>query len=185
MSDVEIYRILQYPEDIHWLRRKAVQVPREAIKTPKLQKLIANMIATYHAQTNCAALAATQLEMTLEESPQNDPPDAPAITIIGLDPENLRCVINPKIISRSENSYAADEGCMSVGVSCDRPYFAISRSKEITVEYFNEHGAQIQETVKDYLARCFQHEMEHLDGKLYIDKLSSSKRVKLQKIMKK
>lgn len=92
------------------------------------------------------------------------------------DKENLREVINPVIIDeREETSY--DEGCLSVPDFTDIIY----RSKIIDVEYYDRFGIKQIVTLDDLEAIAFQHELDHLNGILFVDKLSFIKRKKFDK----
>ncbi len=72
--------------------------------------------------------------------------------------------INPKVIA-SEGSFIWEEGCMSIPGYTGK----VKRSKKIMMEYQNEHGQVIQREALDYLSGCFQHELDHLNGILWVD----------------
>ncbi|MCM8784646.1 MAG: peptide deformylase [Candidatus Omnitrophica bacterium] len=78
--------------------------------------------------------------------------------------ENLITVINPEIVDKKEIEMDL-EGCLSF----PEIYFSISRNKIVTVKGINEDGKEIIIDGKDLLARCFQHEIDHLNGILIID----------------
>ncbi len=82
-------------------------------------------------------------------------------------------VINPKIIRYSnELSYLpSGEGCLSVP---NRQEGYVYRSDEIDVEYYNKEGQKIERTLKGFEAIAFQHEFDHLNGKLYVDHINKS-----------
>ncbi|MGN0929607.1 MAG: peptide deformylase [Alphaproteobacteria bacterium] len=81
-------------------------------------------------------------------------------------------IINPKIISVSKELCKKEEGCLSVPTI----YYEIERPKQISISYTDENGKNIQLDADGLLARCIEHELDHLDGKLFIDYLSSLKK---------
>lgn len=97
------------------------------------------------------------------------------------DPEaEPRAVINPVIVERS-GSERSDEGCLSVpGV-----YGVVERPTRIVMEGLDLDGKPIRIDASGLLARCIQHEMDHVDGTLYIDRLSPIKRKMLLSKFKK
>ena len=89
-------------------------------------------------------------------------------------------IINPIFIKKS-GLCKNQEGCLSVpGV-----YEDIERAKEVTIEYYNRHGEKMTIEDSDFLAIAIQHEIDHLDGKIFIEKLSFTKRKKFEKEWKK
>ena len=94
--------------------------------------------------------------------------------------EDLYEVINPKI-THLEGSEIYQEGCLSV----PGYYEDVQRAEKITVEYFDRFGNKIVENLEGLLAIAMQHEMDHLKGHLFIEKLSYLKRKKFEKEWKK
>lgn len=94
--------------------------------------------------------------------------------------ENTLEMINPVIIER-DGSTKYQEGCLSV----PGYYEEVERYKHIKVEYFDRHGQS--HTIEDdgFLAIAMQHEMDHLDGKVFVEKLSFTKRKRFEKDWKK
>jgi len=91
------------------------------------------------------------------------------------------CLINPEIIFHSEETIFFCEGCLSVpGQSAE-----VERFEKVTVRYLDEKGVQKQIEASDYVAVVLQHEIDHLDGILYIDRLSRLKRNMLLKKLEK
>jgi peptide deformylase len=82
---------------------------------------------------------------------------------------NIVTVINPKIVEHSENTKVGIEGCFSVPLP-NRTFALVPRHIQITVEYDDQNGKRIRDTLRGMSARVFQHELDHLDGKLMIDK---------------
>lgn len=74
--------------------------------------------------------------------------------------------INPKIIDRKGTSIDV-EGCLSI----PETYGTVERADEVTVRYYDREGSEMEVTAYGYLARAFQHEIDHLDGKLFIDQM--------------
>ena len=80
-------------------------------------------------------------------------------------------VINPKILSKSKKTQIDTEGCLSY----PNVFLEISRPKSVEVEYYDEHENKVTEFLTGIDARCFQHELDHLNGVIYISKVSSLK----------
>ena len=86
-------------------------------------------------------------------------------------------MFNPKIIFFSSETVIMEEGCLSL----PQQYAEVKRPENIIVDYFDENNNNIEKEVSGFEARVLQHEIDHLDGKLFIDYLSSLKRNKLIK----
>jgi peptide deformylase len=79
---------------------------------------------------------------------------------------------NPQIVSRSEETQEGEEGCLSIpGV-----YFPVVRAMRVTVKAQDLYGEQVTHEAEGFLARIFQHEIDHLDGVLFVDRLDPEKR---------
>jgi len=84
-------------------------------------------------------------------------------------------LINPKIVTASRETETAEEGCLSFpGL-----YAPIERPVEITVEYLDVQGKSQARTFRKFVARAIQHEMDHLDGVLFVDRMSALKKIAL------
>jgi peptide deformylase len=94
--------------------------------------------------------------------------------------ENTLEMINPVIIEK-DGSEKFQEGCLSVPGF----YEEVERAKHVKVEYFDRNGEKHSIEDDDFLAIAIQHEMDHLDGKVFIEKLSFTKRKKFEKEWKK
>jgi peptide deformylase len=81
-------------------------------------------------------------------------------------------MINPEITKYSEDLITTEEGCLSI----PEIYYDVERPAEITVKYTDLDGKEVEREAKERLAICIQHELDHLDGVLYIDYLSRLKR---------
>ncbi|MDR0967402.1 MAG: peptide deformylase [Rickettsiales bacterium] len=89
----------------------------------------------------------------------------------------VHCIINPEIVSKSENNCVIEEGCLSVLGPDDLPVFAdVSRPEKITACWTDENGRVQTREFDGFAARTFQHEFDHLDGILFIDYLPPVKR---------
>jgi peptide deformylase len=97
------------------------------------------------------------------------------------DGEKLKTVINPEIISTSKvkttktkkkNENEILEGCLSI----PHYYGPLTRGEEIKIKYLNEDGQKVVETFKDFPAQIVQHEIDHLEGFLFVDRLLEQKR---------
>lgn len=161
-----IIRILSYPDPK--LQRTAHKVKKI---DDRVKQIIADMFETHYNATNCAALAATQLDIA-------DP--VPYITVIDFSKkkDSPLCIINGNIIERS-GELKEEEACMSVFP--DTIYAPVTRATNIKVEYMDEVGNNQILEADGFMAKCIQHELDHLDGKIYLDRLSKLKRTLLEK----
>ena len=94
----------------------------------------------------------------------------------GETPEPL-VMINPEILKYSEETTVTEEGCLSI----PELYYDVERPAEVTVRYTDLDGKVVEREASDRLAICIQHELDHLDGVLYIDYLSRLKRDRVLK----
>lgn len=94
----------------------------------------------------------------------------------GETPEPL-VMINPEILKYSEETTVTEEGCLSI----PELYYEVERPAEVTVRYTDLEGNTVEKDAGDRLAVCIQHELDHLDGVLYIDYLSRLKRDRVLK----
>ncbi|HXG71631.1 MAG TPA: peptide deformylase [Gemmatimonadaceae bacterium] len=125
--------------------------------TDDLRKLVRDMFETMYAAEGIG-LAAPQVGRTER--------------LAVVDVEGAKYVIiNPEILSR-DGSGKAEEGCLSI----PDIYGDVERAERVTVHAFDENGTSFEVSGSALLARCFQHEIDHLDGKLFIDYLSTLKR---------
>lgn len=163
-----ILRILQYPDPR--LRTKGELVTK--VEDPAVQKMIKDMFETHYNAENCAALAATQLDI----------PKPKHITVIDFSSEKNQplCLINGEIL-RSEGELVEEEACMSVAGLCEK----VKRATKIWVRALDQKGKQLEFTAEGFMAKCIQHELDHLSGKLYLDRLSPLRRSRIdQKFVK-
>jgi peptide deformylase len=155
------------------LRKKAHAV--RPAELPELQTLIDDMIDTMREEPG-VGLAATQVAVSkrlavieyAEPLPEDAPPDA-------VPPKpKLYVIVNPEITAESEEMVNGTEGCLSV------PGYAgqVMRHEAITVKALNRKGQPIKVKARGWLARIFQHEIDHLDGVLFIDRASKVWQIK-------
>ena len=86
--------------------------------------------------------------------------------------DEVAAVVNPEIVEHSEETDIADEGCLSIqGISVP-----VERSLEVTIVGKDENGNEVRYELDDYAARCVQHENDHLDGVLMIDRTTPEAR---------
>src|SRR4029077_14025517 len=130
--------------------------------TPELHKLLADMFESMYAAKG-VGLAAPQIGISRKI--------AVIDTSVGENPDDKLVLINPKIL-KSEGKQTGEEGCLSI------PGFReqVTRAKRATVRAQDVKGEWFEMTGEDLLARAFQHEIDHLHGKLYIKHISALKR---------
>src|SRR5688500_4882944 len=161
-----ILRIYETPDPI--LRQ--ISTPVEKVDDA-LRELIADMFETMYAAPGIG-LAAVQvgvaqrlLVMDLQEPENPDDPESKPV-------KEPRVFINPEILSHSEQEVPYTEGCLSV----PDQYAEVLRPDHIRARWLDEHGKSHEEDLDGLLAICLQHEMDHLEGILFIDHLSKLKR---------
>ena len=136
-----------------------------------LRALMDDMLETMYEAPGIG-LAAVQIGepvrvivMDLQEKPEGAEPDAEGI-------KNPRYFVNPEIVWKSEDLAPYEEGCLSV----PEVYDEVLRPAKVKLRYLNYHGEQVEEDAEGLFATCIQHEMDHLEGVLFIDHLSRLKR---------
>lgn len=161
-----ILRITKHGEGV--LKRPSEPIDYPAFKK-KLPVLLRDMWATMYAAKG-VGLAAPQIGLNLR------------LAVIDVKPEGKSqrlVLINPEIVSR-EGEVHEEEGCLSVpGL-----YAPVKRHARVRVRALDPRGRSYEMTGTGLLARAFQHEIDHLDGKLFIDRLSLVERLKVARILK-
>ncbi|MBM7712112.1 peptide deformylase [Enterococcus xiangfangensis] len=144
---------MRYPIIIHPDQR--LQEKAEPIEyiTDEIVALLDDMYETMVAHDGIG-LAAPQIGKKLR------------IAVVEVDEGDRFDFINPEIIERKGTSIDV-EGCLSI----PEVYGTVERADEVTVRYYDREGSEMEVTAYGYLARAFQHEIDHLDGKLFIDQL--------------
>jgi peptide deformylase len=144
-------RVLKNPEKE--LRVRSEEVEKDQISNEDMQSLIDNMIETM-AVENGIGIAAPQVGVHQR------------VIIVDKDGD-IDAYINPKIFSKSLRKVDSEEGCLSVpGV-----YGIVRRHKKVKVKALNRKGEKVQLSLSGMPAIIFQHEIDHLDGVLFIDRV--------------
>jgi len=155
---MSIREITTLPDEI--LRRKARKVSDFG---PELQTLIDDMVETMRVAPG-VGLAAPQVNVPLRvivvEFGSEEEEEVPA---------KLYTIVNPEIIRSSDETFVGTEGCLSI------PGFLgdVERMQNVTVKGQSRRGQEVRIKAKGWLARIFQHEIDHLEGVLFIDRAES------------
>ncbi len=156
--------ILHFPDPKLRTRAAPGEVVDDSIRT-----LIDNMFETMYEAPGIG-LAATQVDVHKR------------VIVIDVSEEKNQplVLINPELIEK-QGTEEMDEGCLSVpGI-----YEAVQRADQVKVRALNRDGVAFELEASGLLAVCIQHEMDHLEGKLFVDYLSSLKRQRIQKKLEK
>ena len=153
-------KILEFPDPR--LRTKATPV---AAVDDDLRALIADMFETMYAAPGIG-LAATQVDVHRRL----------LVADISADQSQPYAFINPEILEK-DGVIVSDEGCLSV----PGYYEEVERAEHIRLRYLDRNGDAQEMEAEDLLAVCIQHEVDHLDGKLFVDYLSEAKRQRIRK----
>ncbi|MDB5440598.1 MAG: peptide deformylase [Caulobacteraceae bacterium] len=155
-------------EDLRVLKQVSQPV---ASVDDSLRALMDDMLEIMYAAPGIG-LAAVQIGepkriivMDLADREEGSDPEAPA-------PKAPRFFVNPEITWRSEELTPYEEGCLSV----PEIYEKVERPAKVKLRYLDYHGETIEEEAEGIFAVCIQHEMDHLEGVLFIDHLSKLKR---------
>jgi peptide deformylase len=143
--------LVTYPNKI--LREKCEAVPVEAIESEEIQAIIAEM-KRIKAEHDGVGIAAPQTGVNKR------------IIIVSPNGEEDYVMINPKISNFSEKQTYENEGCLSI----PQVYGNVLRPEKVTVEAYREDGVFVKFKVKGFVAKIVQHEIDHIDGILFIDK---------------
>ena len=132
-----------------------------SVITPELLKIMDEMVEMMDVQ-NGVGLAAPQVGFLSRFLVMMDP-----------DSKTVYRMINPQIVSRSDEKCTMEEGCLSVLGADNMPVFSnVTRPESVVVEWTNESGERVGAQMSGMPARIVQHETDHLDGTLFIDHLS-------------
>jgi peptide deformylase len=162
-------QIVEYPDKL--LREKSKEVE---VFDDKLHKLLDAMYP-FMIETNGIGLAAIQVAHPIRALLLNIPDEEGE-----QHPEDLLEIINPKIL-RADGETVYQEGCLSV----PQFYEDVKRHDSITLEYQDRYGEKQTLEAQGLLAIAIQHEIDHLEGILFIDRLSYARRKKFEKEYKK
>jgi peptide deformylase len=164
VSLLSILTVLEFPDER--LRKKAA-----AVKTvdEKIKKLADDMLETMY-QSHGVGLAATQVDVhqrviVIDVSEERDDP---------------LFLINPEIIEK-DGVKESEEGCLSVPGFFEK----VKRAEHVRVKALDKDGRAFEFEARDLLAVCVQHEIDHLNGKLFVDYVSTLKRQRIKKKLEK
>jgi len=160
-----VLQILEFPDPR--LRTVAKAVPEV---DGELRELVDNMLETMYDASGIG-LAATQVNVHLRV----------LVTDTSEDRDQPRVYINPEITVLDENLGSYDEGCLSVPGF----YEEVHRPRRISVTALGRDGESFTEELDGLNAICLQHEIDHLDGKLFVDYISPLKRQRIRKKLEK
>jgi len=161
---LSILTILEFPDER--LRKKAAVV--KSVDN-NIRKLLADMLETMYL-AHGVGLAATQVDVQLQ------------VIVIDVSEEKNAplFLINPEIMEK-DGVKESEEGCLSVPGFFEK----VKRSEHVRVKALNRDGQSFELEATDFLAVCVQHEMDHLNGKLFVDYISSLKRHRIKKKLEK
>jgi len=156
--------ILTFPDARLRRRAEPVELVDDAIR-----QLVDDMLETMYASAGIG-LAAIQVDV------------AKRVVVIDISEgkDQARCLINPEIVARSGEEQM-DEGCLSVPGF----YESVTRAERITARALDRDGQPYEFDADGLLAVCLQHEIDHLDGRLFVDHISSLKRQRIRKKLEK
>lgn len=162
---MEAYKILKYPDKRLFQTSKVVN--SSEFKTSELNEIVSRMFLTMKINDGIG-LAAPQVDIHKR--------------IIVMEVEQKRFVlINPSIIYKSEEKTSLVEGCLSIPMVSG----SVERPRDIEVEYFDVNGVHYQLKCTGLLSKCVQHEIDHLNGVLYVNRIEGLKqRILLKKYEK-
>ena len=162
-----VYPIVKFGNPV--LEREADNVTE--FDTPELHKFLEDMFESMYAAKG-VGLAAPQIGF------------ARKIAVIdvsnGDNPDDKLVLINPKVV-KTEGKQVGEEGCLSIPTFREQ----VRRAKRVTIRAQNAKGEEYEMTGEDLLARAFQHETDHLYGRLYITHISALKRDLMKRKIKK
>jgi peptide deformylase len=163
-SLLSVLTILEFPDER--LRKKAVAV--QAVDG-NIKKLVDDMLETMY-QAKGVGLAAPQVNVHQR------------IVVIDVSEEKDKplCLINPEIIAK-DGMEESEEGCLSVPGFFEK----VKRAERIKVKALDKEGSPFEFEADNLLAVCVQHELDHLEGKLFVDYISPLKRQRIKKKLEK
>ncbi len=143
-------KIITNPDPI--LRKKSAEISQKDISSQKIKELFSDMGKTM-LESDGVGLAAPQIGKNIR------------LCVINTKNE-LKCLINPRITKKSWAREWGEEGCLSI----PNVFGKVKRHKKIACQYIDLDGKQAKLSADGLLARVIQHEIDHLDGVLFIDK---------------
>lgn len=155
-----VLNILRYPDP----RLHQVARPVETFDD-RLRQLVRDMAETMYAAPG-VGLAATQVDVH----------ERVVVIDVSDTKDELQVFVNPKVVAASDECKVYEEGCLSVpGV-----YDEVERPDRVRVEAFDEHGKPFAIQADGLLAVCIQHEIDHLDGRVFVQYLSRLKQNRIR-----
>ena len=163
-----IYPITAYGHPV--LRKRAIEIEKDY---PELNSVIENMYETMY-ESNGVGLAAPQVNLSIR------------LFIVDISPYKeeqaqadgfKKIFINPEIIEETGEEWEFQESCLSVPTLAEY----VSRKSEILIKYYDENFELHEEKYEGMIARVLQHEYDHLNGILYVDRINSFKKVLIRK----
>ncbi|MGD1898368.1 MAG: peptide deformylase [Phormidesmis sp.] len=146
------------------LRAPAASI--DHIHDPAIQKLIDDLIDTA-IKTNGVGIAAPQVFQSLQLFIVASRPNLRYLHAPTMKPTPM---INPQLVALSDEKVSGWEGCLSVPGICGQ----VARSREIEIRYTDRHGKSQQKVFTDFVARIIQHEFDHSNGKVFLDRVEST-----------
>lgn len=135
------------------LRQRAKEIDRKELGSERFRRLVADMIETMYAAKG-VGIAAPQVGESVR-------------LFVAESADGPIALINPVFASRSRKTTKDEEGCLSV----PGKFGSVLRSRSVTVEALTVEGKKIRFAASDFFARVLQHEMDHLDGILFPDRV--------------
>ena len=158
-----ILQLLHYPDE----RLRTVASPIAAVDD-RVRQLAKDMAETMYAASGIG-LAATQVNVH----------ERMILVDVSEDRSELRVLINPEVIAAGPEKKSFQEGCLSVpGI-----YDDVERPDQIRIRALNEHGQTVEFDADGLLSVCIQHEIDHLNGKVFVDYLSRLKQGRIKSKM--
>ena len=148
-----LLKIITLPKYEKELRQPSLEIKATDIKQAKMQSFF-NALGETMIKADGLGLAAPQTNRHIR------------VIAVNIN-EQPQIFINPQIVSKSWSKNIMEEGCLSI----PNVYGPVKRSKKITLTYYDRHGQLHKEKFTGLPARVIQHEVDHLDGVLFIDKL--------------
>lgn len=153
------------------LRAPVCTLTNQEISSPDTQELISNMRYTLFKRQYGVGLAAPQIGRSLALSvigikPTPSHPKNPTVDLV---------IINPEIVNTYGKRIGMWEGCISLGKGTDLPYAKALRYKKVHVRYQDEHAELHEQDFSGITAHVLQHEIDHLNGTLFVDRVKDTK----------
>jgi len=165
---MSLLKIRNYPDPILYETAESVDEVDKEVKT-----LLDDMVETMY-EAKGIGLAAPQIGISKRI----------IVVDVGEEPRRLFKLVNPEIVA-TEGSFRGEEGCLSIPDVRE----TVERSERVTVHGLDENGKEVSIEADGLLSVCLQHEIDHLDGVLFIDRLSRVRKQlvkgKLKKLLKK